>query len=144
MSSRSKQSQGFSLIELLLVLAILGIISAIAIPSFLGQRRRARVIGDARSNAHTLIMALEGRKAETGTYGAKGIYTWSSAGARPSVDPAPTFIPKGSTKMDFSVEILEGGITYNLSVTDPSITGAPVVVTATQVGAIHLDAVYNK
>ena len=33
---------GFTLIEMLLVLAIIGIVSAIAIPSLLGQRERAR------------------------------------------------------------------------------------------------------
>ena len=37
-----KQSPGFSLVELLLVLAIIGIISAIAIPSLLGQRETSR------------------------------------------------------------------------------------------------------
>ena len=37
-----KKQSGFSLIELLLVLAIIGIISAIAIPALLSQRARAR------------------------------------------------------------------------------------------------------
>ena len=69
---------GFSLIEVLLVLAILGIISTIAIPSYLGQRRRARVIGDAQTNAQVLRMALESRKAENGVYGAAGTYTWTN------------------------------------------------------------------
>ena len=69
------RTRGFSLIEVLLVLAIIGILSSIAIPSYLGQRRRARVIGDAISNAKVIQMALESRKAENGTYGAPVSYT---------------------------------------------------------------------
>ncbi|GLH71536.1 hypothetical protein GETHLI_00380 [Geothrix limicola] len=143
MSSQAKRTKGFSLIELLLVLAILGIISAIAIPSFLGQRRRARVIGDARSNANVLMMALESRKAETGIYGTAGTYLWKSDGTRPSTDLAPTFIPKGSSQMNFSVEVLAGGITYNMTITDP-VLGDAQVLTANQSGAITLNTVYNK
>ena len=56
------RSRGFTLIEAMLVVAIIGIISAIAIPSFLGQRRRARTIGDAIANAKVLQMALESLK----------------------------------------------------------------------------------
>lgn len=107
---------GFSLIELLLVLAIIGLLSGIAIPTFLGQRRRARVIGDASANARVLQMALEGRKADIGTYGVAGTYTYTSTGTRPGTDIAPTFVPKGNSKMDYSVVIDAGGLTYTLTV----------------------------
>ncbi|WLT30605.1 type IV pilin protein [Geothrix sp. PMB-07] len=139
----SNRARGFTLIEVLLVLAILGIISAIAIPSFLGQRRRARVIGDARSNAYVLIMALESRKADLGTYGIAGVYTWKADGSRPSTDLAPTFIPKGSSQMNYSVTVKADGISYDLSVTDPILNDASVL-TANQSGAIALNTVYNK
>ena len=82
---RERNDRGFSLVELLLVLAILGIISAIAIPSFLGQRRRARVIGDAQANAQVLRMKLESYRAETGVYGtASATYTWTASGTVPT------------------------------------------------------------
>ncbi|WP_257310077.1 type IV pilin protein [Geothrix fuzhouensis] len=113
---RSGNARGFSLIELLLVMALIGIISAIAIPTFLGQRTRARVIGDAMSNAKVLSMALETRKAENGLYGGAGTYTWKSDGTRPSTDIAPSFTPQGNSQMDYTVEIKNVGLTYVLSV----------------------------
>jgi len=117
-----RRARGFSLVEILLVLAILGIISAIAIPSFLGQRRRARVIGDAMSNARILQMGMEARKADGGIYAAAGTYDWTADGSA-TTGPAliPTFQPSGSSKMNYSVVVANGGLTYVLTVTDPSI-----------------------
>jgi prepilin-type N-terminal cleavage/methylation domain-containing protein len=127
----STEQHGFSLIEILLVLAIMGIISAIAIPSFLSQRRRARVIGDAKANAEVLRMALESRKAETGIYAASATYTWTAAGAVPSsaTNPAPGFVVQGASKMDFKVVVANGGLSYVLDVTDPKMGGAVVIQT---------------
>lgn len=113
--SRPTHSRGFTLVELLLVLALIGIISAIAIPAYMGQRTRARVIGDAISNSKTLGMMLESRKAENGIYGAAGTYIWKADGTRPSTDLAPAFTPQGNSQMDFTVEIANGGLTYTLS-----------------------------
>lgn len=130
-----KNQKGFTLIELLLVLAIIGIISAIAIPSYMGQRRRARVIGDALSNAKVLQMNLETRRAENGLYGAAGTYEWAADGSK-ATGPAliPTFQPKDATKMNYSLVIDASGLTYTLTVNDPTMGGA-VAFQTDQTGA---------
>lgn len=127
--SAQSSSRGFTLVELLLVLAILGVISAIAIPNFLGQRRRARVIGDAMTNCRILQMGLDAYKAESGVYGVAGTtYDWKADGSATS-GPAliPSFQPKGSTSMNYGVAVANQGLTYILTVTDP-VTGPGVPV----------------
>jgi prepilin-type N-terminal cleavage/methylation domain-containing protein len=125
-STRSQRAKGFSLIELLFVLAAIGILSGIAIPSYMGQRKRARVIGDAIANAKVLQMALESRRAEVGTYGTIGAtYNWMADGSDPSGPAlAPMFQPVGNSKMNYAVVIDATGVAYVLTVTDPVQAGA--------------------
>jgi len=128
------KANGFTLIELLLVLAIIGIISGIAIPSFMGQRKRARRIGDAQSNAQILRMALETYKADNGVYG-KGPYNWTAAGgpdtAAQGLLPGTTL---SGTQMNYALAVSAGGLTYNLVVRDPMTNNASVF-TINQMGS---------
>ena len=142
--SNPARNRGFSLVELLLVLAVIGILGGIAIPSFLGQRKRARVIGDAQSNARVLAMALESRKADAGLYGTAGTnQSWTASGGFPSASTslAPTFTPKGNSQMNFLVNVAGSGLTYSITVTDPNRGGA-TVLTANQTGAITVSSTY--
>ena len=58
---------GFSLIELLVVILIIGILAAIALPAFLGQREKGQD-ADAKSAARNMVSAVESFYATNQTY----------------------------------------------------------------------------
>lgn len=135
-ASRSSSHKGFSLVEMLLVLAIIGIISGIAIPSYLGQRRRARVVGDAMANARVISMLLESRKADNGVYGAVDVYTWTNGTPDAKASGLlPNFTPNGNSLMNYNLVIATSGLAYTLTVVDPSYSGSPTVYQTNQNGA---------
>jgi type IV pilus assembly protein PilA len=77
----AKEESGFTLIELLIVLVIIGILLAIAVPSYLGFKDRAENRA-AASNVRAAIPAAEAFYADNGTYAGMNI------GALQAIDQA--------------------------------------------------------
>lgn len=79
MKSAIRENHGFTLVELMIVIAVIGILAAIAIPSYLGiQRKSAR--SEAKANLQAIALALEGFMAENNRYGADGTNYWYRCG----------------------------------------------------------------
>jgi type IV pilus assembly protein PilE len=62
-----RNQKGFSLIELMIVVAILGILSAIAIPAYMGVQKKGKRT-EYKANLEIVKLLEEKRHAEQGTY----------------------------------------------------------------------------
>lgn len=64
---RSKYDGGFTILELIVNVAIIGILSAIAIPAYITFRDKARIT-QARTDMHNILLAMEQLGNDTGEW----------------------------------------------------------------------------
>jgi len=131
---RIKNSEGFTLVELLIVVAIIAILGAIAIPQFSAYRFRA-FNGAANSDTRNLATSEEALFTDTQAYGeaASAVIpvTTGAAGAGPVLisgpqEPATTFVAGAyifNERGTFGFAI-SNGVTIGVTGTSP---GAPEV-----------------
>jgi type IV pilus assembly protein PilA len=111
MRKLDKRSAAFTLIELMIVVAIIGILAAIAIPNFIMFQLRAKT-SEAKTNLASIRTAEESYFAEFGTYIAAPMQPlvapgpqkapWPGVGAAPGFD-AIGWAPEGEVFYRYSI-----------------------------------------
>jgi type IV pilus assembly protein PilA len=103
--ARSEAEGGFTLIELLVVIIIIGILLAIAVPSYLGFRDRANESA-AQANVRAAVPSVEAYYSTNGTYANMDLADLQA------IDP--------SVKVDVDSSPAPGASTYCIFNTSPS------------------------
>ncbi len=140
MEEKKMDKKGFSLIELMIVVAIIGILATIAIPSYIGQQKRAART-EAYTNLQNLALLEQQLFADNGCYYLAGSPLVCTAAPAPPGGPSgianiqaflPGFKPGSGTNFTYQINYYTGaGLPTPVPIPYPAANPTAALATAT-------------
>ena len=120
-----RNEKGFTLIEIIAVLVILGILAAVAVPKYLDMMNEARI-----KAAQGAIAEVKGRLSSS-----QAKYMMANSGAAPTSAVLFTYATSNNGYVNAN-NLANVGTDFNATVT----TGTPINITVRAVGGVNLTA----
>lgn len=109
------RSIGFTLVELMITIAIIAIVAAIAVPAYLGYIEEAKY-GVMRTNIDNMRIFIEDRQLDEGNYVAA---QWKADGTITTLDSTYGWSPDGdNSQTDYTITVNEAGDSYTVLAED--------------------------